>query len=134
MRTKNIYLTAGIIAVLVLILIILQANKEVLVENKAEEKEENQTNVSDSVPAYIALQQRALYEAVQLYQRKKAEGMNFSSQCLGVVAEENYVVDIVHVPRIAEDNLPENQCLEFLRGQVKHFIELDKNGNIIRVV
>ncbi|GBE19529.1 hypothetical protein BMS3Abin17_00253 [archaeon BMS3Abin17] len=58
--------------------------------------------------------------------------MEFSSQCLGSVGD--YAVDIVHVPRNDEDNLVENQCEDFRSGKVTHFIELDKEGNIARIV
>jgi len=51
---------------------------------------------------------------------------------LGVVG--NYAVDIVHVPRSEEDNLIENQCEAYRNGEVNHFIELDKDGEIIRII
>ena len=76
--------------------------------------------------------QKIIEQAKQLYEQKKAEGMQFSSQCLGNVG--GYAVDIVHVPRTAEDNLPENQCEDYRTGKVKHFIELDKDGNVVRIV
>lgn len=62
--------------------------------------------------------------------------MIFNSQCLGTINVNNldYVVDIVHVPRTQEDNLPENQCEDYRTGKVQHFIELDKDGNVVRVV
>jgi len=99
-------------------------------------KNENGTYVKHGVPSnipdYVKEQQEAIIGALQLYNEKKQEGMNFSSQCLGVVG--NYAVDIVHVPRSEEDNLPENQCEEYKLGEVKNFIELDKDGNIFRIV
>ena len=57
--------------------------------------------------------------------------MKFSSQCLGVVGD--YAVDIVHVPRTEEDNKIENQCEDFRTGKVNNFIELDKDGEIVRI-
>ncbi|MEK6890934.1 MAG: hypothetical protein AABX03_02250 [Nanoarchaeota archaeon] len=74
--------------------------------------------------------------ASNLYQAKKAQGMNYSSQCLGTISINNisYVIDIVNVPRTKEDNLQENQCQDYLNGNVKHFIELDKNGQLVRIV
>ena len=42
-------------------------------------------------------------------------------------------IDIVHVPRNAEDDLTENQCEDFRLGKVMHFIELDKTGSIVRI-
>lgn len=83
-------------------------------------------------PDYVKEQQDAITCALQLYQQKKTEGMKFESQCLGTCSD--YAVDIVHVPRNDEDNLVENQCEDYRSGRVKHFIELDKDGNVVRVV
>ena len=69
--------------------------------------------------------------AVGLYEKAKQEGMNFSSQCLGTCGD--FAVDIVHVPRNKEDDKPENQCNEYLQGKVTKFIELDKEGAIVRI-
>lgn len=76
-------------------------------------------------------QQELILNAMRLYYEKKNEGMNFSSQCLGVV--DGYAVDIVHVPRTNEDDLEENQCEEYRNGEVKHFIELDSEGEVVRI-
>lgn len=73
-----------------------------------------------------------IQKALVLYEQKKAEGLEFSSQCLGVV--DGYAVDIVHVPRNEEDNRPENQCEDYRSGRVSNFIELDKDGNLVRIV
>jgi len=75
--------------------------------------------------------QEALSCALKLYEQAK-ESMELSSQCLGVCGD--YAVDIVHVPRAPEDDLPENQCEAYRKGEVQHFIELDKYGNLVRVV
>ena len=87
-----------------------------------------------NTPVAALQQQEAITCALELYNSKLDEipYSNISSQCLGTC--EDYAVDIVHVPRIVEDNLPENQCSDFREGKVSHFIELDKNGNIIRIV
>lgn len=79
------------------------------------------------VEAQISL----IESAVELYKSKKIAGMEFDSQCLGTIRE--YVVDIVHSPRTDEDNMQKNQCEDFLTGKVKHFIELDKDGNVVRI-
>ncbi len=63
---------------------------------------------------------------------KKSEEIEFFSQCLGVCG--NYAVDIVNVPRNNEDNKKENQCEDYRIGKVSHFIKLDKDGNIFRIV
>ena len=86
--------------------------------------------VPDSKPAKVLVQEAAINAALQLFQEKKLE-MNFSSQCLGVV--QMYAVDIVHVPRTVDDDKQENQCDDYRLGIVDKFIELDKDGNVVRV-
>jgi hypothetical protein len=83
-------------------------------------------------PDYVIEQQQIINQTLSLYEQRKSEEMEFFSQCLGVIG--NYAVDIVHVPRSSEDNLVENQCEAYRNGDVTHFIELDKDGNIIRIV
>jgi len=87
--------------------------------------------VPSSIPEEVRKQQEAIAFALNEYNSKKEEGMNFSSQCLGSTGD--YAIDIAHVPRINEDNLAENQCRDFLEGKVRHFIELDRNGSIIKI-
>lgn len=82
-----------------------------------------------STPADVKEQQQAINCSLALYQEKKNSGMNFSSQCLGTCG--NYAVDIVHIPRVEEDNWQENQCQNYINGEVSKFIELDREGNII---
>jgi hypothetical protein len=83
-----------------------------------------------SVPVYVIEQQEAIICATDLYSKAKETTM-LSSQCLGACG--GFVVDIVSVPRTDEDNKEENQCSAFKAGEVKHFIELDKEGNVVRV-
>jgi hypothetical protein len=88
--------------------------------------------VPSDTPDYVIQQQQIINQALSLYEQRKSEEMEFSSQCLGVVG--NYAVDIVHVPRSSEDNLVENQCEAYRNNEVTHFIELDKDGNIVRII
>jgi len=98
-------------------------------------KDERGVWVKHGVPAetpdYVKAQQDTIQCSLDLYQIKKSQGIIFSSQCLGTC--QDYAIDIVNVPRNAEDDKPENQCSDFREGKVGHFIELDKNGEIIRV-
>ncbi|MGV8152330.1 MAG: hypothetical protein ACP5OG_04560 [Candidatus Nanoarchaeia archaeon] len=90
-------------------------------EDKAEEKADLEN------PIYL--------EAKKLYDQKKSEGIDFKSQCLGAI-EANftmYVVDIVNVPRDYEDNRIENQCFDYRSGRIKNFIELDRQGNLVKI-
>jgi hypothetical protein len=76
----------------------------------------------------------AVNQAQLVFQRKKALGVDFSEgPCLTNDLMVGWVVDIVHNPRQPIDNLPQNQCPAYLEGRAKHFIELDTNGNLIRV-
>jgi hypothetical protein len=46
----------------------------------------------------------------------------------------DWVCDVAHSPRIAIDNLPENQCSEFRKGKAHHFVEVSPGCEFIRVV
>ncbi|MCX6750881.1 MAG: hypothetical protein NTZ83_05465 [Candidatus Pacearchaeota archaeon] len=85
--------------------------------------------VPSNTPEQVLEQQEAINCALEKFNNFTGE---INSQCLGVCG--NYAVDIVHVPRTNEDNLVENQCSDFREGKVSHFIELDKNGEIVRIV
>lgn len=84
------------------------------------------------VPDYVDMQMEIIKCAYDLYNNSKESGIIFNSQCLGTC--NDYAVDVVNVPRTSEDNLPENQCVDYREGKVNHFIELDNQGNVIRVV
>ncbi len=76
----------------------------------------------------------AVGKAREIYKNRKAIGIDFSSgPCLTNDLLPDWVVDIAHNPRQALDNLPENQCQAFIEGRAKHFVELDLNGEVIRV-
>ena len=84
-----------------------------------------------SMPEEVKQQKEIINCANNLYIKAKNK-MNLSSQCLGKC--ESYSIDIVHNPRTEEDSLNENQCQEYKNGITKNFLELDKNGNLIRIV
>ena len=74
----------------------------------------------------------AFKNALNLYIQKKQEGTDMANgPCLGKIAED-WVLDIAHNPRQPIDDKPENQCPEFRDGKVKHFIELDPEGKLLR--
>ena len=83
-------------------------------------------------PDYVTEQQEAINCAFGLYDENKNQGIQFFSQCLGRCGD--YAVDIVHIPRTGDDNLFENQCLDYKEGRVSKFIELDKNKEIVKIV
>lgn len=75
----------------------------------------------------------AVSAALKVYKDQVGK-IDFSNgPCLTNDLIPNWVADIVHNPREVVDNLPENQCPAYLEGRAKHFVELDPNGNIIRV-
>jgi hypothetical protein len=81
------------------------------------------------IPSYVLEQQDTMNCAVGKFDSFTGK---VSSQCLGTCGD--YAVDLVHVPRNGEDNLAENQCSDYNKGIVQHFIELDNEGNIVRIV
>ena len=85
--------------------------------------------VPSNTPSYVLEQQEAINCALNKFENFNEET---NSQCLGVCG--NYAVDVVHVPRSEEDNKAENQCEAYRNGEVSNFIELDKEGNIVRII
>ena len=134
MKTKNAYL--GIVIILLLIIswffirFILGGNEDTWI--KDEKGIWIKHGNPSETPDYVTEQQNAVSCALNLYNEDKNKGTEFSSQCLGICG--NYAVDVVHVPRTKEDNLVENQCEAYKNNEVNHFIELDKDGNIVRIV
>lgn len=92
----------------------------------------DEQGVSASTSEYVKEQQEAVICANNIYQQEKENNAEFNSQCLGTCMD--FAVDIVHVPRTDEDNKSENQCESYRNGKVGHFIELDKDGKIVRLV
>jgi hypothetical protein len=67
------------------------------------------------------------------YEEEKATGKDLTfGPCLGTIME-GWIVDIAHNPRTPEDNKTENQCADYIEGKATHFVELDLDGNLIRV-
>ena len=83
------------------------------------------------IPDYVSQQQEALLCANRLFSQERARNVSLNSQCLGEC--DGYAVDIVHNPRTEVDDLQYNQCSDYLTGILTNFIEIDTNGNIVRV-
>jgi len=123
-----------ITVVITIIFIIIIALFLILPQKQSAQEQESQKTTIGPVN-YIEEQRLAVMQALELYHQEKQKGTEFSSQCLGTVGKNiKFAVDIVNIPRNQEDNNPENQCQDFRSGEIKHFIELDKNGNIVRIV
>jgi len=75
------------------------------------------------------LQDRCISECLEMSKQK-----NLSSECLlDPIPNTEWICDIAHSPRTAEDNLKENQCHVWNSGQAKHFIELTPECKLIRI-
>lgn len=86
--------------------------------------------------------QEIINACTNLCLKAKEKGMDLSNgPCLSdnnpEWKYEDWVCDVAHWPRIAIDNLRENQCQEWIRayeaGKIKKFVEVDPNCNFIRV-
>lgn len=76
----------------------------------------------------------AVNQAQHIYKLKIQTGEDLSSgPCISNALMPGWVVDIVHSPRQEIDDLPQNQCSAYLEGRAKHFVELDLEGDVIRV-
>lgn len=76
-----------------------------------------------------------VHAATNLYKKTVTQGVDLSNgPCLTNDLMPGWVVDIVHSPREAVDDLPENQCRAYLEGRATHVVELDPSGNVVRVI
>lgn len=76
----------------------------------------------------------AINQAKHVYSLAKDTGVDFSSgPCLSNALMPDWVADIAHNPREVIDDDLQNQCSAFNNGSAKHFVELDLQGNLIRV-
>jgi len=77
---------------------------------------------------------QAVANAKQIYSQKRELKIDFSSgPCLTNDLMPGWVADTVHNPRQTIDDQPENQCQAYTEGRAKHFVELDLQGNLVRV-
>jgi hypothetical protein len=85
-------------------------------------------------PGVSAEYDKAASQARKAYEDKKKARVDFSDgPCLTNDLITNWALDLVHNPREKIDDLKENQCQSYLEGRTKHFIEMDQNGNIVRI-
>ena len=83
----------------------------------------------------------ALNKAYDLYDQAKSNGQDFSNgPCLSnelfgnpLYPQTMWVLDITHNPKEEVDDQPENQCSSFREGQAQNFIELDPEGQLIKI-
>jgi hypothetical protein len=86
-----------------------------------------------TMPGAVLDQQLLILAAQALYDEANGANTNLAyGPCLGSIGDD-WVVDIAHNPRIDVDEDPVNQCLEYRNGSASHFVELDTDGNLIRI-
>jgi hypothetical protein len=79
---------------------------------------------------------RAIAAANSAYVKAKLDGVDLANGPCLVEQLSNmpeWSVDIAHNPRQSVDNQAANQCQFYRQGKTKHFVELDPDGNVIRV-
>ncbi|MBU4246342.1 MAG: hypothetical protein KKE71_04825 [Nanoarchaeota archaeon] len=93
--------------------------------------QEMQPRTSDRNLAYMDCKDACEYDAKIVREQNLSDG-----PCLLNPAKSatDWVCDIAHNPRLPIDDLPENQCSAYREGKAKHFVELDKNCELIRAV
>jgi len=116
--------------VTVLIILVVIGVLFFIFDNGIEEKPYGGLKISD-VSKEADIRGEAVLCAKILYRGAKDKKMEFISQCLGSCGD--YAVDIVHVPRSEIDDQVENQCEDYRNRKVSHFIELDQDGDIVRI-
>jgi len=78
-------------------------------------------------------EQDIVAQAKDLYKEKKDSGINLKDgPCLGII-NTDWAVDIVNHPRLPIDNRANNQCTEYRNNTISHIIELDLDGEFIRM-
>jgi len=130
-KTYGIVVAVAVIVILVGVFVFLRWQEDTWIRSSTGEWVKH--GEPSKIPEKVEIQQEALAEAESLYLTFKENTEKFSSDCLGTTSN-GYAVDMVHVPRTGEDDLEKNQCLDYLSGEVDKFIEVDKEGNIVRVV
>ena len=80
-----------------------------------------------------ALREEAIQAGQRLYRNLKTSGADLSAgPCISQQILPDWCVDLVHSPRIPSDDLPANRCPTYLDGRVRHQVELDLEGRLIR--
>jgi hypothetical protein len=91
------------------------------------------TGVTDTAILKAADIAFATARAKEFYNAFKMQGEDLTNgPCLTESLTTGWVADLVHNPRLAVDDVPANQCQNYLNGTAKHFVEIDLNGNVVR--
>ena len=86
-------------------------------------------------PGVNAEADQAVNAAKVVYQQQKRLKVDLSNgPCLSNdLIKDDWVADLVHNPAELIDRLPENQCPALLDGTATRLVELDLEGNVVRV-
>jgi len=128
---KNIFIIIGIIAVVTIGIFLFRGSEDNWIKDSrgVYVKHGNPSKI----PNKVADQQLLISRAGDLYKTAKQNNTKLDNgPCLGAI-DNGWVADIVHNPRTDVDNKSENQCDAKKWGNAKHFIELDLNGEVVRV-
>lgn len=128
---KIALIVIGIVLLLALVLLLVRGQEDTWI------KDARGVWIKHGQPSTIIeeakVQQELIDKINALYKQAKDSGRDLSQgPCLGTV--DGYAVDIAHNPRTEADNDPKNQCASYISGEVQHFVELDPDGNILRIV
>ena len=124
---KKYFFIIGLVALFIIIFLIFRANEDNWIKDSRGVwiKHGNPIETPDAI-----LEQQEIINCSLGKFNNFSEEIN--SQCLGACGD--YAVDIINVPRTEEDNLIENQCADYNNGTISHFIELNKKGEIVRII
>jgi hypothetical protein len=124
---KKYFFIIGLVALFIIIFLIFRANEDNWIKDSRGVwiKHGNPIETPDAI-----LEQQEMINCSLGKFNNFSEEIN--SQCLGACGD--YAVDIINVPRTEEDNLIENQCADYNNGIISHFIELNKKGEIVRII
>lgn len=128
---KWFLITIGIIIIAGITLIVLRGQEDTWIKDSRGVwvKHGNPKNKTQAV----ITQEEIINKVSNKYQQAISENKNLNSgPCLGQI-QNDWVLDVVHNPRIDVDNQPQNQCEDFIFGKAKHFVEIDTSGNIIQI-
>lgn len=121
-------LTAAFLLLFFIIYLAL-AHKQVLAPTN--NMEISKTALQSPSPISFVGKEEIFKNALNLYIKKKQEGLDMSKgPCLGKISDD-WVLDIAHNPRQPQDDKSENQCPQLREGTAHHFIEMDVDGNLI---
>ena len=103
-------------------------------KKEVEQRVDDLTGASTVRTGQEAEKDLAIAQCKELFQREKANGRDMAEgPCLSNEIIPDWVCDTAHNPRQEVDNKSENQCSAFRESKAHHFVELDQNGEVIKI-